>query len=260
MRAAIAGTGGASWVATRSANRPPRAISSAKLPRSTTLPWSNTRISSASHTVDRRCAMMNVARAAIRVFSARPTRALVQAFTRLAAEARIFGDIAQQSIRQQFPVLNWWALVGVLTRAASTLAMITIVAIGTWLHVRGQAGIGEIVSFMGFATLLIGRMESAVSFAASLFYQAADDCWARRAQCRNARMLVTCGRRVARWRSIPCRSRCRRGAARLTAEGSADPDPRRSDQRAGMATIQISKGQGTACPHAEQGSRPKPIA
>jgi glucan exporter ATP-binding protein len=96
---------------------------------------------------------------------------VVQAFTRPALEARIFGDIAQQLIRQQFPVLNWWALVNVLTRAASTLAIITIVMIGTWLHTRGQAGIGEIVSFMGFATLLIGRLESAVSFVASLFYK-----------------------------------------------------------------------------------------
>ena len=61
---AIAGSGRASWVATRSANRPSRAISSAKPPRSTTLPWSNTRFSSASRTVDRRCAMMNVVRPA----------------------------------------------------------------------------------------------------------------------------------------------------------------------------------------------------
>ncbi len=96
---------------------------------------------------------------------------VVQSFTRLAAETRAFGDIAQQLIRQQFPVLNWWALVNVLTRAASTIAMITIVIIGAWLHTRGLAGVGEIVSFMGFAMLLIGRLESAVSFVASLFYK-----------------------------------------------------------------------------------------
>ena len=35
----------------------------------------------------------------------------------------------------------------------------------------GEAGVGEIVSFMGFATLLIGRMEAAVSFASSLFFR-----------------------------------------------------------------------------------------
>ena len=43
--------------------------------------------------------------------------------------------------------------------------------IGTLLHVHGQASVGEIVSFMGFATLLIGRLESAVSFASSLFFR-----------------------------------------------------------------------------------------
>ncbi len=96
---------------------------------------------------------------------------VVQSFTRLAAEARMFGDIAQQVIRHQFPVLNWWALVNVMTRASSTLAVITIVIVGTWLHVQGMASVGEIVSFMGFAMLLIGRLETAASFVASLFFK-----------------------------------------------------------------------------------------
>ncbi len=77
---------------------------------------------------------------------------VVQSFTRLAAERRLFGDIAQQVIANQFPVLNWWAVVNVLTRGASTLAVISIVVVGTMLHLRGEAEVGEIVSFMGFAT------------------------------------------------------------------------------------------------------------
>jgi glucan exporter ATP-binding protein len=96
---------------------------------------------------------------------------LVQSFTRLAAEAQNFAEITQRFVRLQFPVLNWWALVNVLTRAASTIAMIGIVMTGFWLHTRGQAAIGDIVSFMGFATLLIGRLEGAVSFIAGLFYK-----------------------------------------------------------------------------------------
>jgi len=96
---------------------------------------------------------------------------VVQSFTRLSAEARLFGDIAREVIRHQFPVLNWWAVVNVMTRASSTLAVISIVVIGTLLSLRGQATVGEIVSFMGFATLLIGRLESAVSFIASLFFR-----------------------------------------------------------------------------------------
>src|SRR6201994_1447078 len=96
---------------------------------------------------------------------------VVQSFTRLSAEARLFGDIANEVIRNQFPVLNWWALVNVMTRASSTLAIITIVVVGTWLHMNGMASVGEIVSFMGFAMLLIGRLETAASFVSSLFFK-----------------------------------------------------------------------------------------
>ncbi len=96
---------------------------------------------------------------------------VVQSFTRLAAETRLFGDIAQEVIRHQFPVLNWWAVVNVLTRAASTLTVISIVVIGTFLHLNGHATVAQIVSFMGFSTLLIGRLESAVQFVSSVFFR-----------------------------------------------------------------------------------------
>jgi len=96
---------------------------------------------------------------------------VVQSFTRLSAEGKLFSDIASQLIRHQFPVLNWWALVNVMTRASSTIAVITIVLVGTWLHINGQASVGEIVSFMGFAMLLIGRLETAASFVSSLFFK-----------------------------------------------------------------------------------------
>ena len=95
---------------------------------------------------------------------------VVQSFTRLNAEARMFGDIIRQVLDHQFPVLNWWAIVSVLTRAASTLCVIAIFVFGTMLHVRGQATVGEIVSFMGFATLLIGRLESAIGFVSHMVF------------------------------------------------------------------------------------------
>ena len=97
---------------------------------------------------------------------------VVQSFTRLSSEARIFGDIVRQVLDLQFPVLNWWAVVSVLTRAASTVTVISIFVMGTVLHLRGQATVGEIVSFMGFATLLIGKLEGAVAFVSRLLFQA----------------------------------------------------------------------------------------
>jgi ATP-binding cassette subfamily B protein len=96
----------------------------------------------------------------------------VQSFGRLRAEARAFQKIVHDVIRHQFPVLNWWAVVTVLTRASSTLAVITIVVAGAMLHLRGQAQVSDIVSFMGFSTLLIGRLEAAVNFVSSLFMRA----------------------------------------------------------------------------------------
>jgi ATP-binding cassette subfamily B protein len=96
---------------------------------------------------------------------------VVQSFSRLNSEARLFGDIVRQVLDHQFPVLNWWAVVAVLTRAAATITTIAIFILGTILHVRGQATVGEIVSFMGFATLLIGRLEGAVGFVSRLVFQ-----------------------------------------------------------------------------------------
>ena len=84
---------------------------------------------------------------------------VVQSFTRLSAESRRFGEIVHELISNQFPVLNWWALVNVLTRASATITVIAIVIIGTILHVHGQATVAQIVSFMGIANLLIGRLE-----------------------------------------------------------------------------------------------------
>ncbi len=96
----------------------------------------------------------------------------VQSFGQLQAEARDFGGLVDHVIRHQFPVLNWWAAVSVLTRAASTIAVISIVVTGALLHLQGRATVAEIVSFMGFSTLLIGKLESAVNFSSSLFMRA----------------------------------------------------------------------------------------
>jgi ATP-binding cassette subfamily B protein len=96
---------------------------------------------------------------------------VVQSFSRLNSEARLFGDIVRELLDRQFPVLNWWAVVAVLTRAAATITVIAIFVLGTILHLDGLATVGEIVSFMGFATLLIARLEGAVGFVSRLVFQ-----------------------------------------------------------------------------------------
>jgi glucan exporter ATP-binding protein len=96
---------------------------------------------------------------------------LIQSFVRLAAETSEMHRIIGRTLQAQFPVLNWWAFLSVLTRAASTITVILIFALGTWLYTRDEATVGEIVSFMGFATMLIGRMDQASGFVSRIFFQ-----------------------------------------------------------------------------------------
>ena len=65
----------------------------------------------------------------------------------------------------QLPVLSWWALATVITRTATTLTILAILILGVWFYVHDLTTVGEIVMFMSYATLLIGKLEQAVGFA-----------------------------------------------------------------------------------------------
>ena len=96
---------------------------------------------------------------------------VVQSFTRVEREAQTLNRIINDLLAAQMPVLAWWALVVVASRASATLTLLSIFLLGAWLHMRDQATIGEIVTFMNFATMLIGRLEQVVSFVNVLFMQ-----------------------------------------------------------------------------------------
>ncbi|CAN5909676.1 glucan ABC transporter ATP-binding protein/ permease [soil metagenome] len=96
---------------------------------------------------------------------------LIQSFVRLTAETGEMHRIIGQTLAAQYPVLNLWALLSVMTRAASTITVILIFVLGTWLYTQGETTVGEIVSFMGFATMLIGRMDQASGFISRIFVQ-----------------------------------------------------------------------------------------
>jgi len=97
---------------------------------------------------------------------------VIQSFTRIEAETRSLRTIIHQLLQAQNPVLAWWALASVASRASATITVTAIFLMGTWLHLNGLASIGQIVTFMSMATMLIGRLEQAVSFINQLFMQA----------------------------------------------------------------------------------------
>ena len=98
--------------------------------------------------------------------------ALVQGFARIEAEVSGLRNVADQFLAAQMPVLSWWAVVAVLTRASTTLTLLTIFLVGVYLHLDGRASIGDIVMFMNFAGALIGQLEKVVRFVNKVFMDA----------------------------------------------------------------------------------------
>ena len=98
--------------------------------------------------------------------------ALVQSFVRIEAEVQGLRGVADKLLAVQMPVLSWWALVAVMTRASTTITILAIFVVGIYLHGQGLASVGEIVMFVSFATMLIQKLEQVVSFINSVFMEA----------------------------------------------------------------------------------------
>lgn len=98
--------------------------------------------------------------------------ALVQSFVRVDAEVQSLRGVADKLLSAQLPVLSWWALVVVMTRASTTITILAIFVVGIILHGQGLASVGEIVMFVSFATMLIQKLEQVVSFINNVFMEA----------------------------------------------------------------------------------------
>lgn len=90
--------------------------------------------------------------------------ALVHSFVRVESEVVALKSISERLLAAQYPVLSWWAVATVLTRASTTLAILSIVALGAWLFRNNLITVGEIATFVTLAGLVVARLEQAVSF------------------------------------------------------------------------------------------------
>lgn len=107
-----------------------------------------------------------------RVGDALSNVSIVQSYGRLNNETRELRQVMDSLLAAQYPVLTWWGVLTILTRAASTITMVAIFAFGALLTSRGQVTVGEIVSFVGFAGLLIAKLDALTSFASRILLQA----------------------------------------------------------------------------------------
>ena len=98
--------------------------------------------------------------------------ALVQSFARVEIEVSGLRRVGDLLLSAQMPVLSWWAAAAVLTRTSTTLTLLAILIAGIWFYLNDLTTVGEIVMFMGFAALLINRLEQAVHFANRMMMEA----------------------------------------------------------------------------------------
>ena len=97
---------------------------------------------------------------------------VVQSYTRFLAETSALRALMSDLLRAQYPVLTWWAMLTVLTRTAATITMVAVFAIGAILAQRGEVTVGQIVAFVGFANLLISKLDLLSGFVGRISLQA----------------------------------------------------------------------------------------
>jgi ATP-binding cassette subfamily B protein len=97
---------------------------------------------------------------------------VVQSYARLQIEADALRALSRDLLSAQYPVVTWWGILTVLQRSAATLTMVVIFIAGAILVGRGELTVGQIVSFVAFATLLISRLDQLSAFMVKVHQQA----------------------------------------------------------------------------------------
>mgnify|MGYP006272434343 CR=1 FL=1 len=93
---------------------------------------------------------------------------VVQSYGRFASEMQAMRAIMGRLLAAQYPVLTWWGILTVLTRTAATITVVILYALGSVLVARNEISVGEIVAFVGFSGLLIGKLDQLSGFAARI--------------------------------------------------------------------------------------------
>lgn len=94
---------------------------------------------------------------------------VIHGYDRVRREMQALAGHVDHLLAAQYPVLDWWALATALHRMAATLSMVIILVLGTFLVTSGEMRVGEVIAFVGFANLLIVRLDQLSAFATQIF-------------------------------------------------------------------------------------------
>ncbi|WP_455465533.1 glucan ABC transporter ATP-binding protein/ permease [Bartonella sp. B39] len=89
---------------------------------------------------------------------------IVQSYNRIKEETLTLKQHTNDLLQAQNPVLNWWALASGLNRMASTVSIVCVFLLGAFFVAKGQLRMGEVVAFVGFAQLMISRLDQMSNF------------------------------------------------------------------------------------------------
>lgn len=89
---------------------------------------------------------------------------IVQSYNRITEETSALHQHTNNLLSAQTPVLNWWALASGLNRMASTISIVCVLLLGAFFVIKGQLSVGEVVTFVGFSQLMIGRLDQISGF------------------------------------------------------------------------------------------------
>jgi len=89
---------------------------------------------------------------------------VLQSYNRISEETRTLKEFTRDLIKAQNPVLDWWAVAAALHKLASTISMMAVLLIGAYLVTHGDLRIGDVITFTGFAALLIGKLDQISAF------------------------------------------------------------------------------------------------
>jgi ATP-binding cassette, subfamily B, beta-glucan exporter len=93
---------------------------------------------------------------------------LLQSYRKTDEVVTEFQGLVEKYLTKQFPVLRMWSVGYILTRIFSAVTLIAIFVSGTFLINSWRTTIGELVTFVGFGGLIIGRIEQLTFFVMQL--------------------------------------------------------------------------------------------